>query len=140
MEEFLSKLRKTYLRTFLPSIVVFAIALIVTRYTEPFVDMLMSVRIMIALLTLTLVAFVTSYFSLRSARTKTADLKGEQRYDIYARAYNTRIMVMSILSALSSIAYVITKDSNDIYLVVIITLLVLLYYPSEAFISKQLGD
>ncbi len=136
----MSKLRKTYLRTFLPSLAVFAIAIIVTRYTEPFVDMLMSVRIMIALLALTLVAFVASYFSLRSARTKIADIKGDQRYDIYAKAYNTRIMAMSVLSALSSIAYVITKDSNDIYLVVIISLLVLLYYPSEAFISKQLGD
>ena len=44
-----------------------------------------------------------------------------------------RIMIVLLL-------FTLTQDSNDIYLVVIISLLILLYYPSRAFIEKQIGE
>lgn len=140
MEEFLKKLRKDYARAFVPSLAIFAIALCVGRITEPVADVVTSVRIMIVLLLFTLIAFIVTYFMLRSTRSKLQGMEGEERLATYAKAYNTRIRVMSILSALSSIAYMLTQDSNDIYLVVIISLLILLYYPSQAFIEKQIGE
>lgn len=140
MEEFLNKLRKDYLKAFAPSIAVFIVALIVCQLTEPFTDMMTSVKIMIVLLLFTLIAFVVSYFKLRQTRAKLPELEGEKKYEAYAKAYNTRIRSMSLLSCLSSIAYILTQDTNDIYLVVIISLLILLYYPSQAFIEKQLGE
>ncbi len=140
MEELLTRLRKDYMRSFIPTIAIFAVALCIGHFTEPFADMLMSVRIMIVLLLFTLIAFIASYVILRRARTKIADLHGDERYATYAKAYNIRIRAMSLLSALSSAAYAFTQDSNDIYLVVIISLLILLYYPSQAFIEKQIGE
>lgn len=140
MEEFLTKLRKDYLTAFAPSLAMFIIALCVCHFTEPFADMLTSVRIMIVLLLFTLIAFLYSYFKLRQARARLAELEGEKKFETYAKAYNTRIRSMSLLSGLSSIAYILTQDTNDVYLVVIISLLILLYFPSKAFIEKQLGE
>lgn len=141
MEEFLKKLRKDYTIIFVPSLALFAIALLVGRFTNPAVDMLTSVRINIVLLLFTLIAFLVSYFKLRSTRAKLPEIQDEvARFEEYAKAYKTRILSMSILSGLSSIAYMLTQDTNDIYLVVIISLLVLLYFPSQAFIEKQLGE
>ena len=140
MEELLAKLRKDYLIAFLPTIALFVIALCIGRFTEPMTDLVTAVRIMIVLLLFTLIAFVVSYIALRRARTKITEMEGEKRYEIYAKAYNTRIRSMSILSGLTSVAYALTQDSNDIYLVVIISLLILLYYPSRAFIEKQIGE
>lgn len=140
MEEFLKKLRKTYIKAFAPSLVMFCIALCVGHFTQPVADLATSVRIMIVLLAFTLIAFLVSYFKLRTTRSKLPELDGEKRYEAYEKAYCTRIVSMSILSGLSSIAYMLTQDSNDVYLVVIISLLILLYYPSKAFIEKQIGE
>lgn len=140
MEEFLKKLRKDYAIAFVPSLAAFGIALLVSKFAGPFTDTLTSVRIMIVLLVFTLIAFLVSYFQLRQARAKLPELEGEKKYETYAKAYNTRIRSMSLLSVLSSAAYVLTQDTNDVYLVIIISLLVLLYYPSRAFIEKQIGE
>lgn len=140
MEEFLKKLRKNYAKAFVPSLAIFGVALCVGHFTQPLADIETSVRIMIVLLAFTLIAFLVSYFKLRSTRTKLPELEEGERYEAYAKAYYTRIVSMSVLSGLSSIAYILTQDSNDVYLVVIISLLILLYYPSKAFIEKQIGE
>lgn len=145
MEELISNLRKTYSRIFIPTLVVFAILFALSKFvfTEPFVptESAEAVKLMLALLLLTLVGFVVSYFNLRSARKKIEFMEDTaKRNDIYAKAYNVRMVTMNILSILSSVGFFITRDTNNVYLFVIITLLIMLYYPSERFIKKQIGE
>lgn len=69
-----------------------------------------------------------------------AEAKGDDKYAPFAKAYKARILCMSIVATLSSICYIFTVDSNAIYLVVIALLSVLLYYPSETFVGRQIGE
>ena len=142
MEDLLRELRHYYVRVFIPSVVIFIASFVATRLmgNVPLVDITASSYIMVALLGVTFVAFVVTWFMLRNARGKVAAAKGEEKFAPFALAYKARIMSMSIISTLSSICYIFTVDSNAVYLVVITMLLVLLYYPSESFIGRQVSS
>ncbi|MBQ2321298.1 MAG: hypothetical protein II375_01900 [Bacteroidales bacterium] len=140
MEDLLRELRHYYVRAFLPTIVFFIACFVATRLTggQPKLDIGTSSYIMVALLGATFIAFIVTWFILRNAKAKAAESKGD--YAPFAKAFKARILCMCVISALSSICYIFTVDSNSVYLVVITMLLVLLYYPSESFIGRQIGS
>ncbi len=140
MEELLKGLRRTYLRAFVPTIILFAAIYVITRFIEPLIVMPASFYVTTSLLLLTLVAFIVTYFILRTARMKSDGKSDEERWAIFGKAYKTRIWAMSIISALGSISYALTQDANAIYLVAIVTLLIILYFPARPFIEKMLGE
>lgn len=142
MEQLLQDLRHFYVRAFVPSVIFFIACYVATRLmgNAPLLGAEGSVIVMIALLGATFVAFVVTWFMLRSARAKAQEAKGEEKYSIFARAYRARIVSMSVISALASVAYVFTVEANAAYIVIIASLLILLYYPSETFVGRQIGE
>lgn len=142
MEKLLSELRSFYVRAILPSVIFFIACFVATRLmgNQPVVNVTTASYIMVALLAATFIAFIVTWFILRNARTKVAEAEGDDKYAPFAKAYKARILCMSIVAVLSSICYIFTVDSNAIYLVVIALLLVLLYYPSETFVGRQIGE
>ncbi len=142
MENLLTDLRRFYFRTFLPSIIIFIVCFLATRLlgSQPMVTVKTASYIMVALLAATFIVFIVTWFILRNARAKVTTMEGDGKYDAFAKAYKARILSMSIVAVLSSACYVFTVDPNAIYLVVIALLLVLLYYPSENFVGRQVGE
>lgn len=140
MEELLKELRRAYIRAFVPTIILFAVVFTLTRFIDPLVGMPASFYVTTSLLLLTLVAFIVTYFILRTARMKSDGKSDEDRWSIFGKAYKTRIWAMSVISALGSISYAFTQDANAIYLVAIVTLLIILYFPAKPFIEKMLGE
>ncbi len=140
MEDLLKSLRRAYAYAFIPTIILFAVVYAITRFIEPLVGMPASFYVTTSLLLLTLVAFIVTYFILRTARMKSDGKSDEERFAIFGKAYKTRIWAMSVISALGSISYAFTQDANAIYLVAIVTLLIILYFPARPFIEKMLGE
>lgn len=133
-------MRQAYIRAFVPTIILFAVVYTLIRFIKPLVGMPASFYITTSLLLLTLVAFIVTYFILRTARMKSDGKSDEERWAIFGKAYKTRIWAMSVISALGSISYAFTQDANAIYLVAIVTLLLILYFPARPFIEKMLGE
>lgn len=138
MEQLLSDLRRFYFRAFLLSVVFFFVCHAVARFVlvVPVVDAAASAYVMVALLAVTFAAFVVTWFLLRRARM--GEATGEARQASFAKAYRARIAGMSAVSAVGSLCYLLTQDSNAAYVVLIASLLILLYYPSASFVGRQL--
>lgn len=142
MEQLLQGLRHFYVRAFVPSVIFFIASYVATRLmgNAPLLGAQGAIVVMIALLGATFVAFVVTWFMLRSARSKAQEAKGQEKYEIFAKAYRARIVSMSVISVLGSVAYVLTVEANAAYIVIIASLLILLYYPSETFVGRQIGE
>lgn len=137
MEQLLSELRRFYLRAFLPSVVFFFVCYAVTRLAmvAPLVGAAAAAYVMMALLAVTFAAFVVTWFLLRRARA--GEASDDARRAAFARAYRARIVSMSVVSAAASLCYLLTHDTNAAYVVLIASLLIVLYYPSAAFVGRQ---
>lgn len=134
MKTFLKNLRQFFLIASIPAVAFFALFYFAAG--EPLVNERMHFLLMTILLLLIMVGVIALHAYLKHAEKQCIDKAWDEQTHIFGKAYKIRIVCLNVMSFLSSLLYFITIDMNCVYATGMITLLVLLSYPSKQFISN----
>ncbi|MCQ2204712.1 MAG: hypothetical protein MJZ15_09755 [Bacteroidales bacterium] len=134
MSTFLKTLRQFFLVASLPPLAFFA--LFYFSADEPLVDERMHYLLMVILLLLILVGVLVLHFYIKNAEKKCIDKPWNEQTRIFGGAYKVRIVSLNVLSFLSSLLYLVTVDMNCVYSAGMLTLLILLSFPTAQYIGN----
>ena len=139
MEDLLVVLKRFYLLVSAPALAVFGLCYFAAD--EPLVVEQVSYILCVIIYILALIVVPVSSLILRRAVNKCAGLPEQEQVATYNRAYRIRIISLNVISYLCGPLFVVTADKGGCYLFAIITLVILLSYPSQNFVfSAQNQD
>ena len=128
------ELKSFFFKSSVLPLVLFAVCFFIPG--ESMTDTMWTYRLMVCLLGLTFVAVLWTSYNLRTVTLRHDDLENDGKQAAYAKAYKIRIATLNAISALCSVMYLVTKENNAAYLVGMMTILILLSFPTRSFISK----
>ncbi|MBR6249570.1 MAG: hypothetical protein IKR17_00055 [Bacteroidales bacterium] len=132
MENLLSQLKRFYMLLSAPALAVFALCYFAAD--EPLVLEQTRYYILIVIYILALVSVPVSSFIMRRAVDKCAGLSEQDQVATYNRAYRIRLITLNVISYLCGPLYVVTLEQGCCYLFAIVTIVILLSYPTRSFV------
>lgn len=138
MEDIIKRLRSFYYLVSLPSLALFILALITADV--PLVDDQIRYIILVALYFVALVSIPLTSFNMRRAISKSENLPEEQQIPMLTKAYKKRIIAVCIVAYLCSPIYVITVERGCSYMMIIVTIMLLLLYPTKQLVFHKIDE
>lgn len=135
MENMLKELRTFYLMASVPPLAFFG--LFYLSAGEPLVGQRVDVVLLTVLYLAAFLAVLVTNRIMAHAEGKCDGVDAETRFRVFGKAYRVRIVVMNVLSFCSGVAYLLTVNSGCAYLVGLISVLVLMSYPSRQYILRD---
>lgn len=135
MEGLLKSLRQFYLMASVPPLAFFALFFFAAD--EPLCDARMSYMLCFFVYLAAFVSVLATHAYMTHTEKKMADMDEEQAILKFAKAYKVRIVTLNVVSFFSSLAYFITVVESCYYMTLILTLLILLSYPSRQYILRD---
>ncbi|MCQ2227179.1 MAG: hypothetical protein MJZ01_04615 [Bacteroidales bacterium] len=135
MDSLLKQLRQFFLIASVPPLAFFA--LFYFAADESLVNERLGYLLLVLLFLAALVAIPLTHWLLKRAEAKCEDKPEEEQIVIFGKAYRIRIVTMNVLSFLSSLAYFVTVVESCIYMTGMLTILILLSYPSRQYIIRE---
>lgn len=135
MDTLLERLRTYYLLFSVPALAIFAL----TYFTaaEPLVEPKAAYWTLIILYAAALIVVPATSFVLKKAVKKCEGNDRDTQADIYARAYRIRIASLNIVSYFTGPVYLMTLERGSVYLFAILTVIILLSYPSSQYVFHE---
>ncbi|MCF0190547.1 MAG: hypothetical protein HUJ96_04710 [Marinilabiliaceae bacterium] len=103
----------------------------------PFVSDTVAYAIICVYSLLVLLSIPTSSFFMRRTYDRLEGKPEEERKPALEKVYKIRIMLLNVISMMSAVIYMITCQSNCIYMFLIMTVVILLSYPSRQYVYRQ---
>ena len=133
MEDLLKNLKSFYLLASLPPLAFFALFYFAAP-EEPVLEMKATYYLLIALYVIALVAIPATSIHLKRSEAKCEGKTDEEKAEIFGRAYKIRLVCLNVLSFLSGLCYFLTSQEGCYYMVGIMTIIIVLSYPSRHYI------
>lgn len=132
MESFLKSLRNFYLFASIPPLAFFA--LFYLAEDGSLVSQQTSYILLMVLYVLALVGIPATSIYLRRTASRCEDKPDDEAEKSFGLAYKVRLVVLNVLSFMSGMFYFITAIEGCIYMVGILSIVVLLSYPSRQYV------
>lgn len=133
MDTLLERLRTYYLLFSVPALAIFALTYF-TAADEPLVEPKTAYWTLIVLYVAALVVVPVTSYILKKAVKKCEGTDRDTQADIYARAYRIRIASLNVVSYFTGPVYLVTLERGSVYLFAILTVIILLSYPSSQYV------
>ncbi len=104
---------------------------------EPLCNARMSYLICFLIYLSAFVGVLATHAYMTHTEKKIADLDEEQQTLIFSKAYKVRIVVLNVISFFASLSYFVPVVESCYYMTLILTLLILLSYPSRQYIVRN---
>lgn len=135
MEQIIKRLRTFYYLLSMPAPVVFALSYFTAE--APLVSERMRYILIVALYLLALVVVPVTYHVRRKAANKSNATDDAQQTQKFVRAFKIHTIILNVISYLCSVWYVITVEKGCCYMFAIVTVILLLSYPTAQFVFHK---
>lgn len=135
METFLKSLRTFYLFASIPPLAFFALFYFAAG--DCLVSPKVSYILLLVLYGLSFLGIIVTSTYLRRTAARCENMVEEDREKSFGLAYKIRIILLNTLSFMSGIIYFITVVDGCVYMVGIMTIIILLSYPSKQYILRD---
>ncbi len=135
MDQLISDLRRFFYLTSAPALAIFVIAYLTADV--PLVDDRTRYILLVVLYALALVAVPVSSYQLRTAIIRGIGMSDEERLPRLRKAYKVRLWSLNALAYLISPFYIMTVERGCVYLFAIVTIVILLSFPTEQYLTHN---
>ncbi len=135
MEKLFAGLKRLYLLVSSPAVVLFAICYFTAD--EPLVATQTCYVLLVGLYFVALMVVPISSFIFRRSVRKSEDLNETEQIPIIRKNYGIRIWALNGVSYLTGPIYLITLEEGCVYLFAIISVVVLLSYPTKQYLINK---
>lgn len=134
MEDILKRLRTFFWLISVPAVAFFGLALITAE--QSLVDNQIRYMMLVCLYLFALIIVPLTSYYMRRAYSKNESKPEEERWCNLAKAYKIRLIALNVISYVSTPIYIVTVERGCVYMVGIVTIVLLLSFPTRRYVFR----